>query len=208
MKKKKKSVRKILLISVISIVVIAVALTLIIKNQVPYTGNAISNQNLNQYSFNYAFSENLTNNSNYKIMFNKAFNEIEYITDNQLTFKEVNYSDKNADIKINLIKQGMNMTAGDAFVLGKSYYPYHQNLTAEINLYLYNEGETGGYPLVEMHELLHTLGINHVNNTLMTGDGVLYKQLSFDKTLTRMLKEEWNLSYIRYKTSLGIWNIQ
>ena len=140
-------------------------------------------------------------------MFNRAFKEIEDITNNKLIFKEEKrWSDGNIDIKINLIKKSSsNNSAGEAFVQGKTFYPFHESSVAIINLYLYNEGETGGYPLVEMHELLHTLGLNHVKNTLMDEKGIMYRQLTYDKTLIKMLKEEWSLSEVRYKNSLGQW---
>ncbi|MBR9704532.1 matrixin family metalloprotease [Candidatus Pacearchaeota archaeon] len=158
------------------------------------------------YIFNYRYSENISENSDYKIRLNRAFREIEEITDNQLTFNEVNYDeDKDIDINVVINRKRNGRIGGLSTVQGKVYYPYRDNYVADIYLFLYNPRYTKGYHLIEMHELLHVLGLSHVPNTIMTEDGKMYKQLSYDKTLIEMLKHEWDLDYVRYRDSDGEW---
>jgi predicted Zn-dependent protease len=106
------------------------------------------------------------------IRIRKAFSEIQNQTNNAINFTEINWTaDTLAYIEINCSK---NVPLGEKkgfIVFGNAFYAIKENLITKGCINLYNCGinmHTPGcsnFPDVEIHEILHTLGVGHVDNS-------------------------------------------
>ena len=156
------------------------------------------------YFFNYHFQNQFPNYKKQQII--QAFQEITNVTNNQMIFREVN--DSSGDIVFKYVKyteadnnayanEDDFILGGKADMLGKSYYPYRNNGVADVeitsNWIIAEECE---YPQTELHEILHTLGLNHSKES-----GLMYfysgrfncMELKDDDRTLNELKAEWGL---------------
>jgi uncharacterized protein YxeA len=98
----------------------------------------------------------------------KAFFEIQNQTDNVLSFTEVN---ENGSIKINCSKYLLKSDTEGYFISGNAVFESKGDeiTKGEINLYNCKENTyplgCASFPDVEIHEILHTFGIGHIDNS-------------------------------------------
>jgi len=140
-----------------------------------------------------------------------ALNNIRIDTKNNFIFNETNKI-QYADLIFNfsysrLIGEAVEMeneisissvTGGTSYVLGKSYYPYVENFQDEIIIYPTPTNEQmckDGYPSLEIHEILHGLGLEHANTdrSIMFSFENRCNYLWEDNDSLSKLYEEWNI---------------
>lgn len=112
----------------------------------------------------------------------KAFIEIQTQTNNLLNFTEVYGT---ADIEVNCFKNALSGEKKGYLIFGNSAFATDGDLVTKGKINFYNCKSNNrvpgcfNFPDVEIHEILHTFGIGHIENTksIMTPDyhGCRYK---------------------------------
>lgn len=147
---------------------------------------------LSTYSFTYYLSnENQPFSDFEKQKIADAFKIISNNTNNHFVFSEINNPGK-ADF----IFYFTNITSeevGNSYVLGKEYYPFYKNQPDMINIG--NSYISDPYPRIEIHEILHGLGLEHSEKTT---DNIMYEYLTYarlenDRDTIQKLYDEWGI---------------
>src|SRR4030042_703575 len=137
----------------------------------------------------------------------QAFNIIREETNNSFIFNKTE-DISNADFILNYSRgEEYGATLGESYVLGKEYYPYKLNYPAEITMFSNSLGGLKGssvtqisscgkgYPNIELHEILHGLGLDHSSNeSSIMGEYAKCTRLVYeDKETIPLLYEEWEI---------------
>lgn len=156
----------------------------------------------NNFMFNYYFDKQTEFPYYKKQKMLQAFEIISNVTKNKFIFVETNSSD-NADIIIKYLnnkdnKDGEYIVTGEAVILGYDYYPYRDSYKAELDItngWIVSENPCPNYPHTELHELLHILGLKHIDTpkSIMYFYGSEFNCINLEddnETLTN-LRQEW-----------------
>lgn len=151
---------------------------------IEYGPTPVFSENLrfNHNNISYTIS-NLCSTKNYEAMLN-AFQIFEQEMP-PITFYK---GDSNADIKV-ICDDKQEMTGLGLFAAGEGGPSKIINTTTfktimEGTIYLYQE-ERCNYPIVELHELLHVFGFDHINNS----KSLMYEISNCDQRITPDMKE-------------------
>lgn len=119
----------------------------------------------------------------------KAFSEIETRTEALISFKEV---EKEGDIAVNCY----GVATSDQFhtLSGEGGYKSQENIiiSGELNFYVHRN--CGNYPDLELHEILHVFGFNHVDDK----NSIMYpEQIKCDGKVDDLITEELIKIYMK-----------
>jgi hypothetical protein len=147
----------------------------------------------NNYSFTYYFNGHFYTPERQKFV--EAFKIISEKTKNHFIFSETTVKE-DADFILNYSQEmggeGDFVTLGESPILGKDYYPYYQNYPDEITISDRQFGTCGDYPSIDIHEILHGLGLDHSKNE----DNMMYETnycQKIDSESVKNLYNEWEI---------------